>query len=115
MKLEHLTATVTEDDPDRPRIILAGEMDVAATQIGPYLVERMKANPDAEWHVDLSGVTFVDSSGLRILLQIRRALGDDGSVVIDDPSPQALSILRMSKLDFFFDVQGVQEPESSDD
>ena len=37
-------------------------------------------------HLDLSEVSFLDSSGLRVILALARSRGDNGSVVLLDPS-----------------------------
>ena len=101
-----------DDNVRRPRIVLTGEMDADSEEAGPYLVERMKASLHAKWQVDMSGVTFVDSSGLRALLVMRRSLGVGGSIVICDPSASVRSLLRLSRLDHFFPVVGAPSTRS---
>ena len=107
--MERLRIAVDDADPQRPLVTLVGEMDLDGEPAARSLAERMRTQPEAEWRIDLSGVTFVDSAGLRMLLVIRRALDEDGTIVIVDPSPPVRSLLRMSKLDFFFAIDAEDE------
>ena len=86
MKLE---ITATEDG-----YRLEGELDMATTG-GLTDLLRTAANDDDPIVLDFSGVQFMDSSGLRALLQAARS-DDCGPVVIKDPSPQVRRVLEIS-------------------
>jgi len=50
--------------------------------------------------VDLSGVTFIDSSGLGGLVQLSNLAAARGvTVYLRNPNPRAVSLLRLSGLD----------------
>jgi anti-anti-sigma factor len=69
---------------------LDGELDA---HTAPALTEAMAELPDGEVVVDLGGVTFVDSSGLRVLLEATnraRAAGGDLTLASLNPSIQRL-------------------------
>jgi len=56
--------------------------------------------------VDMSGVSFLDSSGLRVLIQAQLAFEERGSsFTIADPSPQVARLFEMSQLNDYFDVR----------
>jgi anti-sigma B factor antagonist len=86
MKLE---ITTTEDG-----FRLEGELDMA-TAGGLTDLLRTTAESDDPIVLDFSGVTFMDSSGLRALLQAARS-DDCGPVVVKDPSAQVRRLLEIS-------------------
>jgi anti-anti-sigma factor len=73
---------------------LDGELDMA-TADGLMDVLRTTTDTDDPIELDFSGVTFMDSSGLRALLQAARS-EDCGPVVVKDPSPQVRRLLEIS-------------------
>jgi anti-anti-sigma factor len=56
-------------------VFVAGEIDMATA---PQLESCLNDHADRDVTVDLSGVTFVDSTGLAVLVTARRVLGDAG-------------------------------------
>ena len=84
-----LEITVTEDG-----YRLEGELDMAtADELSDVL--HAVADSDDPIVLDFSGVVFMDSSGLRALLQWAGS-DDCGPVVIKDPSPQVRHLLDIS-------------------
>jgi anti-anti-sigma factor len=73
---------------------LDGELDIATADELMDLL-RTAADTDDPIVFDCSGVTFMDSSGLRVLLQAARS-EDCGPVVVKDPSPQVRRLLEIS-------------------
>ena len=68
--------TVEQDDA-RVRLRLAGELDLArAAQLEEALSTARATATQVE--IDLSGLTFIDSSGLRALMNIHNDASDDG-------------------------------------
>lgn len=54
---------------------LVGELDLSnATVVQDQLVDLLSYCPTADVVLDLSGVSFMDCSGLRVLLELRRVL-----------------------------------------
>jgi anti-sigma B factor antagonist len=67
--------------PDRDRLLVApqGELDVAtAEQMSAALLEQFD-NGFAHVVADLRGVTFIDSTGIRVLWQAHRRCEQDGT------------------------------------
>ena len=77
---------------------LEGELDLAAA---PQLTEALLdfASSEGEVHLDLSEVSFLDSSGLRVILALARSRADIGSVVLLDPSAAVVRIFEIMGID----------------
>ena len=84
-----LKVTATEDGYH-----LEGELDMAtAGDLGELLRERSAR----QTVLDFSGITFMDSSGLRVLLEAAgRHDGDGATVVILHPAAQVQRVLEIS-------------------
>ena len=109
--MERYGADVRGDVPDElivdpatnsVRVQLSGEIDLAMNEHLRTLVETSLAGrPDAV-EVDFSGVTFMDSTGIRFLVGYRtrcNALGASWSLV--GVSPSIKRLIELSGLDDF--------------
>ena len=73
---------------------LEGELDLAtASDLGAVLG---KAQPGESVVLDFSGVSFMDSSGLRVLLESVRSRNGESSLVILKPQPQVQRVFDIS-------------------
>ena len=84
---------------NRKGLRLAGELDLATA---PGLTEALLDffSSEGEVYLDLSEVSFLDSSGLRVILALALSRGDNGSsVVLLDPSVAILRILEIMGID----------------
>jgi anti-anti-sigma factor len=83
------------------RAVITGEIDFAnalslQSQISAACVEHGMRS----LVLDLAGVEFMDSSGLRTILHLRRELaGARGGLVLLSPTPQVRGILTLTGLD----------------
>jgi anti-sigma B factor antagonist len=92
---------------DGPNLVVRGEIDahVAATLAG-HLDPLPGADGDVR--VDVSGVDFVDSSGLRVFIDAhQRARAADRRLVIVQPSRAVSRLLEISGLADHLDVEAV--------
>ncbi len=94
----------------RALVTAIGEVDLeTASQLGDGVDAAVR---DVCPHValDLTGVTFMDSTGLKVLLALQRR-GDlaDGSLVLVGPRPPVVKILALTGLDKAFTVVGSLE------
>jgi anti-anti-sigma factor len=84
---------------DTVRVAAEGELDLATV---PLLADRLKGvGGDAARAVvlDLSGLTFLDSSGVALLLGVtRRAAGEGWSLRIVGTPPSARALLELCGL-----------------
>jgi anti-sigma B factor antagonist len=86
-------------------IALSGEVDIAFGDELRTLGEAFAQSASANALVDLSGVTFIDSTGLNFLIGLRRvAQARGGSVTLRRPSPACLRLLEVSAFDQVFEV-----------
>jgi anti-anti-sigma factor len=102
------------DDADTRVVVLAGELDLAATdamrQAGTTAIREETVR---RLVVDLSGVSFIDSSAIGALIEVRRAgqaLGKD--TVLRHPSERVQKVLWIASLDTMFTIDGDADGDS---
>lgn len=89
----------------------AGEIDLATAD---QLVDTIRAlGPDTPIVLDLAEVTFIDSSGIRALLDIQQIAKDRGVVLaVARPARTVVRLLDLTELrDRFHEIDGI-DPES---
>jgi anti-sigma B factor antagonist len=88
------------DDVDGT-LVVVGEID---SHTAPALAERLSGDPEIVV-IDLAGVSFIDSSGLRILIEAHRSRIDaDTSLTLRAPSAAVQRLLEISGLSAHLDV-----------
>jgi anti-anti-sigma factor len=99
-ELEPLTVTVTDLDGDRPRcrVSLVGELDLAGrTPLARVLATCRAPAPGARLEIDLSGLTFLDASGISALIALEQRLHRAGWwVTFTDPSTWVCRVLTIA-------------------
>jgi anti-sigma B factor antagonist len=87
MELLRITATTEA-------LCLEGEIDLAAAdRLGEALRTSIESGTSS---VDVSGVTFIDSTGLRILLSAANSLNGQGPLVLLRPSKAVKRLLDLA-------------------
>jgi anti-anti-sigma factor len=89
---------VTRHD-GRAVVQVCGELDLnTAPQLRDALTELLDGGA-TELIVDLSGVSFLDSSGINVLIRAAKRLSDGGGTLrLRSPSSQARNVLEMTGL-----------------
>ena len=92
---------IEEQSSDRTRTVLPqGELDIATA---PHLEDRLSnlRRAGAATVLDLSGVSFMDSTGIAVLVRAVNAARDDGWEfrVNPDVQPQVERVIRLSGID----------------
>jgi len=101
-----LQITTTSQD-GATRIVLTGELDIASGPDLEQVLEAEFAESVADLVLDLQGVTFIDSSGLRVVLVASRTAGDAGRRLIVVPGDgQVLRVIRLAQVEDRLDLQG---------
>lgn len=98
------TLTLSVEEHGRHQVVvLRGEVDMASVgAVRTCLRELMLAGP-TDILVDLRGVTFMDSTGLGILVAARKqARVLRGSLALLAPSPPVARVLSLTSLDRVF-------------
>ena len=92
--------------PTRGIVVLDGEIDA---HTAPQLAEHVATFPtgfDDGLVIDLANVTFMDSSGLRILMDLTARAAEAGvAMVLRSPSRPVARIIEISGLDGVLSVQ----------
>jgi anti-anti-sigma factor len=89
-------------------IHLEGEVDVAtAPKLRRDLHQAIEQNPGATITVDLGGVSFLDSTGLGLLVSgLKRARSDGGDVVVANAAPNVRKVFDITGLSKVIPFQG---------
>lgn len=80
---------------------VAGDIDAATA---PQLAEAFAENtgPSPRRVVDMAGVTFMDSSGLRVLIDLS---SHTDTVVLRNPTRQVTRLIEITGLDSVFTIE----------
>jgi anti-anti-sigma factor len=91
----------TQETPDGVKIItLAGRMDIAGTQEIDLRFTNLAASQKSLVAVDISGVTFLASIGMRTLVSSARALMNrGGAMALANPQPLVQQALIAAGID----------------
>ncbi|WP_051790493.1 STAS domain-containing protein [Streptomyces sp. NRRL S-1022] len=92
----------TQQHTDRTVITVCGEMDL---QTCPELIQAASGVPvgGKPLYLDLSGVTFMDSSGLNLLVKLRRRLQAEGAILaVTGLQSQPARLLEMTQTSELF-------------
>jgi anti-sigma B factor antagonist len=113
-----------EDDDDAFRVIVTaqdgsvhvraeGEFDLAACQLWESTVPQLVAKPVREVEVDLGRVSFMDSSGLGLLVKLRQRAEDEGMRLrLLHVPPRVMRVLEYSGVTALFDISAAElEPD----
>ena len=89
--------TVETIGGDMPTLVVIGDLD--AYTVGGFEEELRQVGLDADVRIDLSGVTFMDSSGIRVLVRLDNDLrAADRSLVLAAPSSSVLRLFELTAL-----------------
>jgi anti-anti-sigma factor len=111
---EYLSALLVDlqhgSDTDPPRLIVSGEVDaVSAAELREACAEVLDRHQPTSIVVDLHGVTFVDSVGIRTLLLCHAdAQRMDCCLTITRPQPPVYRVLQITAL---LEHLGVADPK----
>ncbi len=87
-------------------VALSGELDLASSAELTAAFDELVA-ADKHIVVEMRELTFIDSTGMAVLLRARRAAEQRGrSVTLRDPQPNVAKTLQLAGLDKVFGVAG---------
>lgn len=83
---------------DGVELVLSGELDLSGTDL---LLSESEDVPDGgTLTLDLTGLSFMDSSGVKVLMNLdRRSKREGWSLTIENPHGQALRLLELCGFD----------------
>jgi anti-sigma B factor antagonist len=86
----------SEVEGERGRLVLTGELDLAVAPRVQEAAEELLAHRVRRLTLDLAGLTFIDCSGLRMLIALNdRAAGADWTLGLIRPEP-SLPVLQIT-------------------
>ena len=95
---ERLTVTTREGDP--PTVVLIGEVDPHTAPLLEGALNGLVDGGATVLRIDVAGLAFIDSSGLRVLVDVHRRLGaEPAALVLADVSPTFRRLLEVTGLD----------------
>ena len=87
---------ITPDPAEPRRFFVNGDVDIASN-VDLETTVATAAHSDGDLYLDLSGVAFMDSTGLSSLLRIAAKL-PNGTLVVEKPSKNVARLLKISGL-----------------
>jgi len=91
--------------------LVTGEIDAATCRTVAAAFAEAPDGAGRPIELDLAGVTFVDSSGLHVLLELaERVAVAGGNVVIRNPAPVVRRLLAITNLESMFGLDGSDPP-----
>jgi len=97
------------EPPARSTLVVEGEVDLAvADELRDVGCAAVLARPSDPLYLDMSGVTFMDSSALNALITIRNSAA--AGVVLVSPSTTVVRLLQLTALDQAFVIDAADRP-----
>ncbi|MFI6513658.1 STAS domain-containing protein [Streptosporangium sp. NPDC050855] len=92
--------------PDVLIVVLGGELDYTTAEHLRYRVLELLEGGHRHLVLDVGAVTFCDSTGLRIFLDLRTVIIDRGGItILSDLTPQLERTFAMTGLSSYFTLQ----------
>ena len=87
-------------------LVISGELDVASGPVLEHAVARVVDGQGEDFRLDLSELTFMDSTGARSLVRVHHRLESIGRrLVLVSPTPPVRRVIELLGLDGLVDVQ----------
>jgi anti-sigma B factor antagonist len=104
--LEEPAFTLTSSSASGRRLEVAGELDLAASSdLCAALTDFVDGGSDVM--IDLSGVTFIDSTALAVLVRAHTdSVAAGGRLIVTNPSPVVVRVLHLVGLITMLDIEG---------
>lgn len=101
--------------PGRVVVTVRGELDAAtASRLGDTLVDVVEEDRDRDLVIDIEGVTFIDSSGIYVLIHAMKLVhAASRDLALTGASPGAYKVLDVCGLTSVFDLPGSPDASSS--
>lgn len=114
-ELQVIVELAPEPTGSWPVLRVAGEVDIQTSPILQEHLERVLNLGKSSILVDLRDVTFLDSTGLSVLVAgLKRCQGAGGDMRIERPQPNVLRVLEITGLANVFHLQVPEDGQTSD-
>jgi anti-sigma B factor antagonist len=106
MEDERRLRIATERHASGPVLLLSGDLDPATTPELHSAVEAARTADDDTVTIDLAAVEFIDSAGLRGLVEtFQRLEVDEVALILRRPSPIVSRLLEITALDTVLPIE----------
>ena len=101
-----LEIDVSSAEGDVPVVVLRGELDFDEAPTFGRVLEELLSEGERKVVVDLSELTFIDSSGISVLVgAARAAVAEQGTLVVAAPSPHVQRVFDIVNVSTLVDVE----------
>jgi anti-sigma B factor antagonist len=94
-----------DDEPGVPRLVVTGEIDLAVSGTFASAVKALLAAARSPAVIDLTGVTFFNSTGIGVLCDAAETARRDGVGLVVRPSDYVRRTLEITGLTETFDLR----------
>jgi anti-sigma B factor antagonist len=109
---EPFTASVVEHDGENS-VVLTGELDMASSPDLTNALETVIEKGSTEVVIDFAGLSFIDSSGLAVLVRAQNTLTEQGRhLSVRSPGRHARRVFEIAGLEAFLDVRAEPTEET---
>jgi anti-sigma B factor antagonist len=77
-------------------VIVRGEIDMATAPQLRDLLNELVDGGSSRIVLDCRGLDFLDSSGIGVLIAVRKRLGDDGALTLESPPAHVRKVLDLT-------------------
>jgi anti-sigma B factor antagonist len=106
MDLIHPFAIDATTEGTSATVVVRGEIDLATQAEFRAVLSDLVVSGQVNLTIDLSGVDFIDSTGLGALIGARRRVhAFNGSLCLREPSEQVMKVFAVTGLNRVFDIQ----------
>ncbi len=101
----HQLGVSVRRDPDATIVTLAGEVDLRTSPQLRNTLHELLENRPPRIIIDLSDVSYVDSSGVGTIVELkRRAMRSGSDVILVGLQTRVRSVFEITRLDKFFTI-----------
>ncbi len=99
---------VVDNDKKTKTFVLEGELDVHHVKsLKADIAEAIEEDDNWTYVLDMEKVSYLDSSGLGMLVYIKKEVGhSNGTLKIDKIQNTVLNVFKLTRLDEFFGLSG---------
>jgi anti-sigma B factor antagonist len=113
--VERELQVTVESEGATPLLRVAGEVDIQTSPILEMELNSLLDQGTTSILVDLAGVTFLDSTGLSVLIAgLKRCQTTGGDLRLQSPRPNVLRVLEITGLTDAFQVGGASDQAPAD-
>ena len=103
-------ATHQAQDGDRCRLMLRGELDLASAPLLEAELRKVQLSGARHVELDLSGLEFIDSTGLTVLIRANEAAESNGHTLsLSGQNPQVQRLFELTGMVERFTFAGPSE------